>query len=128
MQAVRKPSALAFPAQVSKREHRDRPILRRRRAPENEIPRHSGRSGEHADESESESDARPAQVRFRNGADVEDPGDRDDDWKAERERDHHVTEHGIGPAQGVHQRLDDLQYGERRDAVADQGAKHTSSL
>ena len=96
-----------------------------------DAPRHGG---EHADAHQEKREARTAEPLSGRGAldaalvDVEDPGQADDDGKAERQRRHHIGKDGVGPAQAVHDRLDDLQHREGAETVADQRANDAPSL
>jgi len=60
--------------------------------------------------------------------DVEDPRQRDHHRKARSERDHDIREDLVGPAQAVHDGLDYLKDGERRDAVADERPEDATTL
>src|SRR5205814_1819704 len=50
------------------------------------------------------------------------------DGESDGERDDDVGQHGVGPMQRVHDRFDDLQDGERGDAVPDQCAEDAPAL
>ena len=95
---------------------------------------HNARSREHADAHEHRRQTGAAQAGCGcrpfdpTGLYVEDPGETDDDGKADRQRDHHEGQHCVGPVQPVHDRLDDLEHRERGDAVPDHGAEDATAL
>ncbi len=62
------------------------------------------------------------------GVDIEDPGKAHDDREADRERCDDVREHRVGPVEPMHDGLDDLEHGERADAVADKGSDDATTL
>ena len=118
-------------AEIDQRKHRHRGTRRRTRwrgPSHHEVVDGAGRRDEQADACERE---RHASSKGRAGGaldpplvDVEDPGQHEHHWKTDRQRDHDVGEHRIGPMQPVHDGFDDLQNSERDDAVADERAKH----
>ena len=128
-------------AQVEQRQDGDRRgdlrrrALGRRRRPcaKHEVVDQPRRGSQHADAEEDGQEPGAPQTSGRGpldaaGVDVENPRQGDDDGKAGGERDHHVREHLVGPAQAVHDRLDDLEHREGRDAVAHQRAEDPPAL
>ena len=59
---------------------------------------------------------------------IEDPRQGNNDGESDGERDDDVGQHGVRPMQRVHDRFDDLQDGERGDAVPDQCAEDAPAL
>src|SRR5437868_1802437 len=59
---------------------------------------------------------------------VKDPRQRHDNGEAHSERNDHVAQHVLGPAESVHHRLDDLKHGKGGDTVPNQCAEHAPAL
>ena len=93
-----------------------------------EVPRYPGRAREHTDGGKHQCHARLAERDAAASLHVEDPRQRHHHRKSERQDDHHIAEHRVRPAEAVHDRLDDLQDGERGDPIPDQRAKHPPPL
>jgi len=98
------------------------------------VPGHARSRRQDADADEERRQPCAAQARWRlrpldpAGVHVEDPGERDDDGEADRERSDDVGQHRVGPVEPVHDRLDDLQHRERADAVADESPEDAATL
>ncbi len=141
--AVREIFIARVPAHVDERQHGNgrrrgpgngRGLCRRAVAQE-EIPDQTWSRRERADADEHEDKLHSAQIgRGRPGpleapgVHVEDPRQGHNDGESDGERDDDVGQHGVGPMQRVHDRFDDLQDGERGNAVPDQCAEDSPAL
>src|SRR5215475_13664558 len=100
------------------------------------VPAQAGKCREHAnsDEQQRQPNAPWAWAGRRRGPldptrlHIEDPSEADNDGKTGCQTGNNVREHYFGPVGPVHNRLDNLEHGERRDGVADKRAEYTPAL
>src|SRR5262249_28617456 len=59
---------------------------------------------------------------------IEDPSEGNDDREAPGQCSYDIGHHGLWPVKPVHNRLDNLEHCERRDAVADKSTEYTPAL